>query len=107
MMEFRKENLDLILLANLQQNRVNSAHTKQTSTPKEEKNRQRASVKFLAPCSRSAYTVDCRLSLAFHIFDIFSKLVIQIELKLGRMWRFRISKIFLFQYPGWPPWWPS
>ena len=46
MTELPKENLDLILLANLQQNRVNSAHTKQSSTHKEEKDRQRASVKF-------------------------------------------------------------
>ena len=45
MTELPKENLDLILLANLQQNRVNSAHTKQTCTHKEEKDRQRASVK--------------------------------------------------------------
>ena len=45
MTELPKENLDLILLANLQQNRVNSAHTQQTSTHKEEKDRQRASVK--------------------------------------------------------------
>ena len=37
MTELPKENLDLILLANLQQNRVNSAHTQQTSTHKEEK----------------------------------------------------------------------
>ena len=44
MTELPKENLDLILLANLQQNRVNSAHTQQTSTHKEEKDRQRASV---------------------------------------------------------------
>ena len=45
MTELPKENLDLFLLANLQQNRVNSAHTQQASTHKEEKNRQRASVK--------------------------------------------------------------
>ena len=45
MTELPKENLDLILLANLQQNRVNSAHTQQTSTHKEEKDRQWASVK--------------------------------------------------------------
>ena len=45
MTELPKENLDLILLANLQQNRVNAAHTQQTSTHKEEKDRQRASVK--------------------------------------------------------------
>ena len=48
MTELPKENLDLILLGNLQQNRVNSAHTQQTSTHKEEKDRQRA---LLLSCS--------------------------------------------------------
>ena len=46
MTELPKENLDLILMANLQQNRVNSAHTKRTATHREEKVRQLASVKF-------------------------------------------------------------
>ena len=46
MMELPKENLDLTLMANLQQNRVKSAHTKWTATRREEKERQRASVKF-------------------------------------------------------------
>ena len=46
MTELPKENLDLILMANLQQNRVKSAHIKRTTTHREEKERQRASVKF-------------------------------------------------------------
>ena len=46
MTELPKENLDLILMANLQQNRVKSAHTKRTATHREEKERQCAFVKF-------------------------------------------------------------
>ena len=46
MTELPKENLDLILMANLQQNRAKSTHTKRTATNREEKERQRASVKF-------------------------------------------------------------
>lgn len=46
MAELSKENLDLIVLANMQQNRVKSVHTKQTATHKKEKERQRASVKY-------------------------------------------------------------
>ena len=46
MAELTKENVDLVILANMQQNRVNAGQTKQTATHKEDKERQRASVKF-------------------------------------------------------------
>ena len=46
MTELPKINLDLTLMANLQPNRVKSAHTKCTATHREEQERQRASVKF-------------------------------------------------------------
>ena len=46
MAELTKENLDLIILANMQQNRVNSSQTKQTATHTDRKERRRASVKF-------------------------------------------------------------
>ena len=46
MAELSKENVDLVILANMQQNRVNSSQTKQTTSHKEGKERRRASVKF-------------------------------------------------------------
>ena len=46
MAELTKENVDLIILANMQQNRVNSSQTKQTATHTDRKERRRASVKF-------------------------------------------------------------
>ena len=48
MAELTKENVDLVILANMQQNRVNAGQTKQTATHKEDKERQRASVKFFS-----------------------------------------------------------
>ena len=46
MAELTKENVDLIILANMQQNRINSSQTKQTATHTDRKERRRASVKF-------------------------------------------------------------
>ena len=61
-------------------------------------------------CSRSAYAMACcllsiRPSLAFHSFDISSRTISWIELKLSRRhcgvatWRFRIAKTVPFLYP--------
>ena len=46
MAEFSKENVDLIILANMQQKKVNSSQTKQTTSHKDGKVRRRAAVKF-------------------------------------------------------------
>ena len=46
MTELPKENVDLIILANVQHSRENSSQTKQTATHTDRKERHRASVKF-------------------------------------------------------------
>ena len=59
MAELTKESVvDLIILANMQQNRINSCQTKQTATHTDRKERRRASVKFFLlgrQVCRSAY----------------------------------------------------
>ena len=70
-------------------------------------------------CFRSVNCMSCcslsvrHPSLAFHIFDIPSRTIDWIELKLSWMHcgnmeiQNRIAKIFPFRYPKWPLWWPS
>ena len=99
MAELTKENVDLIILANMQQNRINSSQTKQTATHTDRKERRRASVKFFLlgrQVCRSTYLFAHEVGIKRYKTCV--NTMINMDLGQGGMVMLENSRTMHFQY---------